>query len=165
MCYNKHMSNTNAQITKLPKRAFTKPSIVAVVFFIIILLILIPNTIALYTNTASVQSIYLIILSPLVLPGLFCAYHTGLVIGKFSYTKWHKGLPVSISALIIMQITCIAFCVGIEIALAGYPIRMCFDICQKVEMIDAIASYSLFSTILFLPAYYASWRYYSWHNK
>ena len=159
------MNNTNAQITKLPKRAFTKPSIVAVVFFIIILLILIPNTIALYKNAASAQVINLFFLSPLVLPGLFCAYHTGLAIGKFSYTKWHKGLPVSILVLIIMQITCIALCVGIEIALAGYPIRMCFDICQNAEMIDAIASYSLFSTISFLPAYYASWRYYSWHNK
>ena len=165
MCYNKHMSNTEARVTKLPKRAFTKPSIVAVVFFIIILLILIPNTIALYTNKASVQGIYLIILSPLVLPGLFCAFHTGLAIGKISYTKWHKGLPVSIFVLIIMQIICITLCIGIEITLAGYPIKMCFDICQKVEMIDTIASYSLFSTMLFLPAYYALWRYYSWHNK
>lgn len=159
------MGDTNAQITKLPKRAFTKPSIVAIVFFIVILLILIPNTIALYTNKAGAQSLILIYLSPLALPGLFCAYHTGLAIGKISYIKWHKELLASILALVIMQIVCVALCIGIEIALAGYPMEMCFDICQKVELTDAIISYSLFSTILFLPAYYASCRYSSWQNK
>lgn len=92
------MSNTNKRATELPKRAFTKPSVVAIVFFIIILLILIPHTITLYTKQASlVQILFLFYLSPLVLPGLFCAYHTGLTIGKISYTKWHKGLLTSIS--------------------------------------------------------------------
>lgn len=62
-----------------------------------------------------------------------------------------------------MQIISIALCVGIEIAIAGYPIKMCVNACQTVKMVDAVVSYSLFSTILFLPAYYASWRYYSWH--
>lgn len=153
------------QNTKLPKRAFTKPSIAAIVFFIIILLILIPHTIALYTNKASIQILILIYLSPLVLPGLFCAYHTGLAIGKISYIKWHKNLLGSILALVVMQIVCIVLCIGIEIALAGYPIKMCFDTCQKIEMNNVIISYLLFSTVLFLPAYYASFRYSSWHNK
>ena len=150
------MSNADTQVTKLPKQAFTKPSIAAIVFFIIILLILIPHTIALYTIGSSVQTLILSYLSPLALPGLFCAYHTWLAIGKISYAKWHKGLSISILSLVIMQIIIIVLCIGIEIAFAGYPIRMCFDTCQKVEMFDVIVSYSIFSTVMFLPAYYAS---------
>ena len=64
-----------------------------------------------------------------------------------------------------MQIICVALCVGIEIILAGYPIKMCFDYCQTVEITEAITAYLLFSTILFLPAYYAAYRYSNWHHN
>ena len=165
ICYNKHMNNTNLQIAKLPKRVFTKPSVVAIVFFVIILLVLIPNTVALYTHKGSTQLLVLLYLSPLVLPGLFCAYHTGLAIGKIIYTKWHKGLSVSFLMVVVMQCICIALCVWIEIALFGYPVQMCFDICQKVEINDVIISYLIFSTILFLPAYYAICRYSGWYHE
>jgi hypothetical protein len=147
--------NINTQIVKLPKRASTKPSIVAIVFLVIIVLALIPHTIALYTWKATVQVFLLIPLSPLVLPGLFCAYHTGLAIGKITYTKWHKEFQSSILALAIMQLVCIILCIVAEIILAGFPVQLCFDWCQKVELIDVFMAYLLFSTVLFLPAYYA----------
>lgn len=159
------MGKKDTRTSKLPKRAFTEPSVAAVVIFIIILLVLVPNTAALHTNRASVQILILIFLSPLALPGFFCAYHTGLAIGKVIYKKWHKGLSASFLATIIMQLACIALCFGIETAFAGYPIQVCFDSCHKIATGDVIISYLIFSTILFLPAYYALFRYNSWSHK
>lgn len=159
------MSSKNARVAKPPKRAYTGPSMIAVALFILILLVLTPNTVAFYTNKASIQALVLIFLSPLIIPELFCAYHTGLAVGKIARAKQHKELFAPFLALAVMQAICIALCVGIEIGIAGYPIELCFDWCQKVRIIDVVVSYLQFSTVLFLPAYYAAWRYHSWHKK
>ncbi len=149
--------------SKLPKRAFTKPSIVAMVFFFIIVLVLVPHTLPLYTNAALLQFLVLIYLSPLVIPGFFCSYHTGLALAKIFYKKLNLNFYVAFFAVLVIQIICVALCVAIEIMLTGYPIKSCFEICQQIEITDSIIAYLIFTTVLFLPAYYAFCRYSSWY--
>lgn len=159
-------SQDTQKATKIPKRAFTKPSIAAVVIFILIVFLLVPSTLPLFTNKASAQLLVVTFFSPfLVIPGLPCSYYSGLALAKIIRHKTGGGLLASFSAMLVSHIVCIAICIGIEVVIAGYPFQMCFDVCQKVEMPAAMAAYSLFSTLLFLPAYYALFRYAAWTRK
>ena len=152
----------------LPKRAYSKPSVVSAIvaiLFIAIILIEGPLTLSFFTNYASVQAIYMIICSPLIILGLFFSYYTGLAIGKMIIGKWHKSIFVAILAMVTVQIICIVLCILIEIAYLGHPIRLCFDVCQDVSLLTTIASYTLFVVLMFVPAFYALYLYRVWSSK
>ena len=156
------------QSALLPKRAYSKPSafsVIAVILLVAIILIIGPLTLSFFTNYASMQSIGLLLYSPLIILGLFFSYYTGLTIGKIIVGKWRKSFFAAILVLVIMQITCIVLCVLIEIAYVGYPIRLCFDVCQDVSLLTTIASYTLFVVLMFVPAFYALYRYRVWSSK
>ena len=151
---------------KIPKKAISKPSIISLIFFIIIVIIWVPHTLPFFKNMASVQIFAAIFLAPLAIVGLFLAYNSGITIAKYNYNQVAKGnlfLPYLILAAI--HIGCIEGCLVHELILVGYPFKMCFDYCQQIEMITAVMAYSIVSTALFLPAYCAIYRYRRWVAK
>lgn len=161
------MEEDKARNLNLPKRAFTKPSVLSIVFFILITIIWVPNTLPFFTNMASLQIFAAIFLAPLAVVALvFLSYNTGLSLAKYNYDKVKKGnLVFPYAILLVMHVLCILCCIVLEIILVGYPFGACFDTCQYIEMTTAIFAYSIVTTVLFLPAYYAIYRYYQWVVK
>ena len=150
----------------IPKRAISKPSIVSLVLFVIIVIIWTPHTLPFFKNMASVQVIFAICLTPLAITGLFLAYNSGIALAKYNYNWVVRGnlfLPYFILATI--HIGCIGGCLIHELILVGYPFKMCFDTCQQIDLTTAITAYLIVSTLLFLPAYYAIYRYRKWVLK
>ncbi len=145
----------------IPKRAISRPNVISSIFFIIILLIYVPNTLF-----AGVQLFFAIYLAPLAIVELFLAYSFGIVLAKYNYNRVKRGnlfLPYLI--LVVIHIVCIAVCLAIEFWLAGYPIKDCFDTCTKIDTITAVVRYSIVSSVLFLPAYCAIFQYRRWILK
>ena len=148
---------------KIPKSISKGPSALAVVLLIVSIVLWVPNTLPFFTNKAGVQGIFLIILFPVAIIGSFCAYYSGLTIAKLSYglTKKHY-IFWSYFWLVIINVICTIICVLLEIALSGNPIQMCFDACTEVNISTAIICYSIFTTIILLPSYYAILRYFKY---
>ena len=157
----------NKKSTEIPKSAYNKPSKGAIIFFVIVVLLFVPNTLPFYTHTASVQSFLLIILSPLIIPGLVASYHAGISVSKYAYRKrrrWYAGPLKTFIALLIMYAICVFLCVEIEFLLAGgNPIEMCFDTCQRVSLKTAQTAYMLYTAAFFVPAFCGACRYFGWH--
>ena len=115
---------------------------------------------------ASVQIFAAVFLAPLAIAGLFLAYDSGIALAKYNYDRVLEGnlfLPYLI--LLAIHIGCIVGCLVHESILAGYPFKMCFDYCQQIEITTAVMAYSIVSTVLFLPAYCAIYRYCRWVVK
>lgn len=159
---NKHMQQDNELIIRIvedkiiPKRAFTKLAWWTVVVFLIMALFFILNTSSLWF-----QLFILIYTSPLVLVALVLSYYFGLTLSKSFYNKGRNVL-LAFPTIILIQVLCVVVCLGIEVLLAGYPFRNCFDTCVNVETITVVRNYCLSSTLLFIPAYYVVPRYYYW---
>ena len=164
-CYNDYMNPEGIQ-NNIPKKATSRPKIISLIFFIIIVVIWVPHTLPFFKNMASVQLFAAIFLAPLAIVGLFLSYNSGISLAKFNYERVAKGkLFVPYGILLIIHVLCIGVCILNELILAGYPFRMCFDTCQYIEMPTAIMAYSIVSTVLFLPAYFAIYRYRRWVLK
>lgn len=149
----------------IPKKAISKPNVVSLIFFIIIVIIWVPHTLPFFT-TASAQIFVAILLAPLAIVGLFLAYNSGITLAKYNYGRVVKGnlfLPYLI--LVAVHIGCVGGCLIRELNLVGYPFKLCFDSCYQIEMTTAIMAYSIVSTVLFLPAYCAICRYRRWVVK
>lgn len=150
----------------IPKKAISEPNVVSLIFFIIIVIIWVPHTLPIFKNVASTQVFAAIFLAPLAIVGLFLAYNSGIALAKYNYGQVVKGnlfLPYLI--LIAIHIGCVGGCLIRELNLAGYPFKMCFDSCYQIEMTTAVMAYSIVSTVLFLPAYCAIYRYRRWVVK
>jgi hypothetical protein len=150
----------------IPKKAISKPNVVSLIYFIIIVIIWVPHTLPIITNTASMQDIVAIFLAPLAIVGLFLAYNSGIALAKYNYGRVVKGnlfLPYLILAAV--HIGCVGGCLIRELNLVGYPFKLCFDFCQQIKMTTAVIAYSIVSTVLFLPAYCAIYRYRRWVVK
>lgn len=150
----------------IPKKAVSKPGVVSLIFFIIIVILWVPHTLPFFKNMASVQIFAAVFLAPLAIVGLFLAYDSGIVLAKYNYDRVLEGnlfLPYLI--LLAIHIGCIVGCLVHESILAGYPFKMCFDYCQQIEITTAVMAYSIVSTVLFLPAYCAIYRYRRWAVK
>lgn len=150
----------------IPKKAISKSNIVSLIFFIIIVIIWVPYTLPIFTNTASTQVFAAIFLAPLAIVGLFLAYNSGIALAKYNYGRVVKGnlfLPYLI--LVAVHIGCVGGCLIRELTLAGYPFKLCFDSCSQIKMTTAVMAYSIVSTVLFLPAYCAICRYRRWVVK
>lgn len=161
------MSNTNKKVAKTSRQDSQKVSIIAIVAFELILLLLIPNTAGLCTEYGNLQTVFLYILAPLVLPELCCSYGAGLTVSKITHIKWKKGRLTSILTLFIMNIISIALCFGIEFAMNGYrfPLTECVNVCVELNTIDVVVMYTATATGLFLPAYCATLFYGGWRDK
>ena len=145
----------------IPDLAITKPSILSIVLFILIVLIYVPNT-----AFAGVQFFVAIFLAPLPVIGLFLSLYFGISFAKLCYKWVSKGnlfLPFLI--LLTIQCICIGICFCIEIVLTGYPIKSCFDTCDVMDTAVVIMRYYIATTILFLPAYCALLQYRIWVKK
>lgn len=150
----------------IPKKAVSKPGVVSLIFFIIIVILWAPHTLPFFKNMASVQIFAAVFLAPLAIVGLFLAYDSGIALAKYNYDRVLEGnlfLPYLI--LLAIHIGCIVGCLVHESILAGYPFKMCFDYCQQIEITTAVMAYSIVSTVLFLPAYCAIYRYRRWAVK
>lgn len=150
----------------IPKKAVSKPGVVSLIFFIIIVILWVPHTLPFFKNMASVQIFAAVFLAPLAIVGLFLAYDSGIALAKYNYDRVLEGnlfLPYLI--LLAIHIGCIVGCLVHESILAGYPFKMCFDYCQQIEITTAVMAYSIVSTVLFLPAYCAIYRYRRWAVK
>lgn len=150
----------------IPKKATSKPIIISLIFFVAIVIIWVPHTLPLFSNIASMQLFVAFFLAPLAIAGLFLSYSSGISLAKFNYKRVAKGelfLPYFI--LLIIQVLCIGACIMHEVALAGYPFKTCFSVCQEIKMPTAIVAYSIVSTVLFLPAYVGIYRYREWVLK
>ena len=150
----------------MPKKAISEPNVVSLIFFIIIVIIWVPHTLPFFTNTASMQVFAAIFLAPLAIVGLFLAYNSGIALAKYNYGRVVKSnlfLPYLI--LVAVHIGCVGGCLIRELILVGYPFKMCFDHCYQIKMTTAVMAYSIVSTVLFLPAYYAIYRYRRWVVK
>lgn len=158
--------NSTETLNNIPKRAVSKPKIISLIFFIIIVVIWVPHTLPFFTNTASAQIFIAIYLAPLAIVGLFLSYSSGISLAKFNYERVAKDeLFVPYGILLIIHVTCVEICILQELIFAGYPFKACFDYCQQIEMLAAIMSYFMASSILFLPAYCAIYRYRKWVLK
>ncbi len=151
----------------IPKKAISRPGVVSLIFFVIIVIMWVPLTLPFFINKPGVQGIFAIILAPLALVGLFLAYNSGIELAKYNYNYVVKGnLFLPYLVLVIIHIGCIGACLIHEMFFAGYPpFKVCFDYCHLVEMPTAIMAYSIVSTVLFLPAYCAIYRYRRWVVK
>ena len=150
----------------IPKKAYSKPGVACISFLIIIVVLWVPHTLPLFKNMASVQIFAMFAFLPLAIGGLFLSYYTGLSLAKFNFKRVARGkLHLPYLILFIIHIICIGLCIVHELALAGYPFKMCFDYCYEIEMPTAIIVYSIVSTIMFLPAYYAIYQYRRWILK
>ena len=150
----------------IPKKATNRPKIISLIFFIVIVIIWVPHTLPFFKNMASVQIFAAIFLAPLAIVRLSLSYDSGMSLAKFNYKRIMEGklfLPYCI--LLIIHFLCIGACILHELILAGYPFKMCFDYCYQIEMPTAIIAYSIVSTVLFLPAYCAIYRYKKWILK
>ncbi len=128
----------------------SKPKIISLAFFIIIVVIWVPHTLPFFKNMASLQIFAAIYLAPLAIVSLFLSYNSGISLAKFDYKRVAKGkLFVPYGTLLIIHILCIGACILHELILTGYPFKMCFDICQQIEMPTAIMAYSIVSSVLF----------------
>lgn len=158
--------NPTGVLNNIPKRAVSKPKIISLIFFIIIVIIWVPHTLPFFKNMASVQIFVAIFLAPLAIAGLFLSYNSGISLAKFNYKRVAKGkLFVPYGILLIIHVLCIGACILHELILVGYPFKMCFDYCQQIEMPTAITAYSIVSSVLFLPAYCAIYSYRKWVLK
>jgi hypothetical protein len=158
--------NPTKTINNIPKRAVSKPKIISLAFFIIIVVIWVPHTLPFFKNMASMQIFAAIFLAPLAIVGLFLSYDSGISLAKFYYRRVAKGkLFVPYGILLIIHVLCIGACILHERILVGYPFKMCVDHCQQIEMPTAIMAYSIVSSVLFLPAYCAIYRYRKWTLK
>ena len=158
--------NPTGALSNIPKRAVSKPKIISSIFFIIIVVIWVPHTLPFFENMASAQIFIAIFLAPLAIAGLFLSYNSGISLAKYNYEQVVKGkLFVPYGILLIIHVLCIGACILHELMLAGYPFKMCFDFCQQIEMPAAIMAYSIVSSVLFLPAYCAIYRYRKWVLK
>ncbi|MBR2641153.1 hypothetical protein IKD49_01675 [Candidatus Saccharibacteria bacterium] len=158
--------NPTGVLNNAPKRVVSKPKIISLIFFIIIVVIWVPHTLPFFKNMASMQIIAAIFLAPLAIVGLFLSYNSGISLAKFDYKRVTKGkLFVPYGILLIIHVLCIGACILHELILTGYPFKMCFDYCQQIEMPTAIMAYFIVSFVLFLPAYCAIYRYRKWILK
>lgn len=150
----------------IPKKAISKPNVDSLIFFIFIVIIWVPHTLPFFANVASAQIFVAIFLAPLAIVGLFLAYNSGIALAKYNYGRVVKGnlfLPYLILAAV--HIGCVGGCLIRELNLVGYPFKLCFDFCQQIKMTTAVMAYSIVSTVLFLPAYCAIYRYRRWVVK
>lgn len=159
----KTMSKTKKD---LPKKATTPPKISALVVLIVATIAYVPHTLPFLTNKASMQIIFTFMLGWVACLGIAFSYDAGLALAKLNHRLIKKGaLIVPILILFAIQLLCTAGCVLHEIYFTGYPIELCFDTCQRVELQAATTGYLAVSTVFFAPAYFALFRYYSWTFK
>ena len=149
--------------SSIPKKAISEPDIVSSIFFIIIVLVYVPNTLF-----ESGQILFAFYLAPLAIVGLFLAENSGLALAKYNYNRVIGGnlfLPYLI--LVIIHIACICGCLVSELALIGYPIKACLDSCIETDITvtDLLVRYCIASAVLFLPAYCAIYQYRRWVLK
>lgn len=98
---------------------------------------------------ASLQIFISILLVPLAILGLVCARYTGAALARVIQVKIQ-----SLLILVSIEIVCVIGCIIHEIVLVGYPLELCFDLCQDVSLATAILSYFIAVTVFFVPAYY-----------
>ena len=151
---------------KVPKRAISRPKTGSLKGLIVIVLIWVPHTLPLLMNMAALQLIFMMVLAPLAIVGLFLSYNAGLSAAKQNYEQVSKGeLSKTYWKLIAIQLLCVVGCLVIEEMLTGYPYKMCFDTCLRVKLFDAIIAYLKVTTVMFIPAYYSIYRYKRWVKK
>ncbi len=154
---------SNKKQTGIPRRATSGPGLISTVLFIVIVILWVPHTLSFFTGMASVQGLLAILLAPLAIVGLFLAYNSGISLAKYNYSWVVNGnLSRPFGILGTMHIACIVGCLFREVLLVGYPFKMCFDTCQQVSIIIAIAAYTIVTFIFFLPAYYGVQQYRIW---
>lgn len=121
------------------------PNLVA---FVVATLIWAPHVLPLCVNMASMQILFAIFLAPLAIIGLICSGFTGAAMIRATQDKIQ-----SLLILVGMEVACVIGCIIHEVVLVGYPLELCFDVCQNVSLATAIMSYFIVVTILFIPAY------------
>lgn len=150
----------------LPTRAFTKPSVLPIVFLIIVILLWVPTALPFFINIADLQGWFFIGLAIYCVPlGFVCAYFSGLYIAKICYHKLKRNMGIAYLILFTLHVFCVVGCIIREMATHGYDnglIKMCGDSCSTVNLSVAICPYVLMATLILLPAYYSVYRFYSW---
>ena len=137
------------------KEIDARPKITSLTLFILIVVIWTPHTLPFFKNAASMQAFLAIILIPLPIIGLFLSYNAGLSLIKLSREQIAENKSFTPSLMLLfIHIGCIVLCILHELVLTGYPIKLCFDSCEPINIFTVILAYSIVSTILFLPAYF-----------
>jgi hypothetical protein len=121
----------------------------------------VPHTLPFFFDKFNWQMIWLVLFLPLAVLGLFYGDSVGYAFAGLA-RKWfgRKRTWLGFVMLLLVQAGCEALCIGHETCLAGYPFSLCLnDNCALVELPTAILIYSIVMTLLFLPAYWAAFKY------
>ena len=121
----------------------------------------VPHTLPFFFDKFNWQMIWLVLFLPIAVLGLFYGDGVGYAFAGLAH-KWfgRKGVWFGFVMLLLVQSGCEALCIGHEMCLAGYPFNLCLnDNCALIELPTAILIYSIVTTLLFLPAYWAAFKY------
>ena len=154
----KDSKNKNIQKLQREERYKSAPKPMWIILPVIISALYVPNLLPIIKNMAGIQVLIAIFLAPLYLLGLWVTYFTGLTLMKYKYPNTRSA----IFYVLLLIILCAIICTMVEVLSGGYPIKMCFDFCQNVEITDAILCYFLANLVMFVPAFIGIIKYKNW---
>ena len=143
----------------LPKRAYTRPSILSIAVFIILM-----SFLASFLNGWLFVFLFTF-LAPLQILNMVVAYFAGLSLSKIICKKWHKNLLVVFLIMVTIQVSWVFFAMASVAVLYGHPYKECLDACVVISNGQVFLRLFVFSLIIFLPAYYSLCRYYVWFRN
>ena len=135
---------------KRQPKIFSRPSSASGMVLFILSAIYIPNLLPLMENLAGVQLFFAILLAPLLVIIPLESYKVGTSLVFFDPAKNKTTARTRLISI------CIAIAIAamvVQIMCSGYPIRICFDTCIKINTLKAFVDYFICTLILTIPAW------------
>lgn len=137
-------------------KLFSRPSSSSITLLFILSVIYVPTLLPLMENKAGIQLFLAILFAPLLIIIPLVSYKVGI---SLRYFDPEKNKTNACAKLIGLCAAIVIASIILEIMYSGYPIRICFDTCIKIDTVKVFFDFLVCTLVLTAPAWIGIARY------